>query len=333
MILDRVNYLVDTPPQEALPMPMAAARPPAADRVRAVRAFNRFYTRVIGVLDEGLLDSPFSLTEVRVLYELAHRTRPTASLVARELALDAGYLSRILRRFVKAGLARTQPSDEDARQSLLLLTPKGRRTLAQLEARSDREVVALLQRLQGTGQRQLLQAMDAIERLLGAAPPAAAPFVLRPPEPGDYGWIVHRHGALYASEYGYSAEFEGLVATIVGEFARHHDPARERCWIAERHHELVGSIFCVRGSDEVAKLRLLLVEPSARGLGIGARLIEECVRFARSHGYATLTLWTQSDLHAARHLYERAGFVRVASEPHHSFGRDLVAETWNLSLR
>jgi DNA-binding MarR family transcriptional regulator/GNAT superfamily N-acetyltransferase len=308
---------------------LAAAPPP---RVAAVRRFNRFYTRIIGVLDEGLLDSPFSLTEVRILYEIAHRAPPTASGIGRALGLDAGYLSRLIRRFVTHGLVRPRPSTTDARQTLLALTPKGRRTMAQLEARSNREVATLLGRLPAADQRQLLQSMATIERLLDPSPADAVPFVVRPPEPGDYGWIVHRHGALYAREQRYTDEFEGLVAAIVGEFARSHDPSRERCWIAERHHEVVGSILCVRSSDEVAKLRLLLVEPSARGLGIGARLVDECVRFARARAYKTLTLWTQSDLHAARHLYQQAGFQCVASESHHSFGRDLIAETWTLPL-
>lgn len=311
--------------------PAEPVGPPPA-HVHAVRRFNRFYTRLIGVLDEGFVDSSFSLTEVRILYELAHCDEATAAIVGRELALDAGYLSRILRRFRKDGLVRMQPSAADARQTLLRLTAKGRRTVTTLEARTNRDVTRLLAAVGAADERRLLQAMTTIERLLGDREAPRVPFVIRPPDPGDLGWIVHRHGALYAQEQGYTAEFEALVATIVGDFGRTHDPAKERCWIAERDGEIVGSIFAVRESDEVAKLRLLFVEPSARGLGIGARLVDECVRFARGRGYRTLKLWTQSDLHAARRLYEQAGFTLIESSPHHSFSRDLVGETWTLEL-
>jgi DNA-binding MarR family transcriptional regulator/ribosomal protein S18 acetylase RimI-like enzyme len=316
-------------------MPKAAqAERPAAPlaHVHAVRRFNRFYTRLIGALDEGFIDSAFSLTEVRILYEVAHREGTTASAVAVELALDAGYLSRMLRRFRTLGLVRTQTSAADGRQALLTLTAKGRRTVTTLEARSNREVARLLGRVTVPDERRILQAMATIERLMGEGKEPRVPFVIRPPEPGDLGWIVHRQGALYAHEEGYTVEFEALVATIVGEFGRSHDPSRERCWIAEREGEVVGSIFAVRESDDIAKLRLLYVEPSARGLGIGARLVDECVRFVRARGYKVLTLWTQGDLLPARRLYEKAGFRLVESAPHHSFGRDLVAETWTLTL-
>lgn len=315
-------------------MSSASSLAPAATglRIDAVRRFNRFYTRQIGVLDEGLLDSPFSLTEVRVLYELAHRDGPTAAALVRELGLDAGYVSRILRRFRKERLVTVRPSDADRRLLLLQLTAKGRRMLATLEDRSNAEVAATLARLGDGGQRELLRAMEAIERLLGARADSGVPFILRPPEPGDYGWIVHRHGRLYAREHGYDEQFEGLVAAIVAEFVKTQDPARERCWIAERGGEIAGSVFLVRKTDAVAKLRLLLVEPSARGLGIGRRLVDECIRFARARRYDTITLWTQSDLLAARTLYERAGFRLVAEAPHRSFGRDLVGETWELAL-
>jgi DNA-binding MarR family transcriptional regulator/GNAT superfamily N-acetyltransferase len=316
-------------------MPKAApaerGAPPLA-HVHAVRRFNRFYTRLIGALDEGFIDSPFSLTEVRILYELAHRDEATAALVGRELALDAGYLSRILRRFRKNGLVRTQASDADGRQTLLRLTTKGRRTVAALEGRTNRDVAQLLGGIDASEEPRLLHAMATIERLLGSREPPRVPFVIRPPDPGDLGWIVHRHGALYAHEQRYTVEFEALVASIVGDFGRSHDPTKERCWIAERDGEIVGSVFAVRESDEVAKLRLLFVEPSARGLGIGARLVDECVRFARLRGYRAMTLWTQSDLLAARRLYEQAGFRLVDSKPHHSFGRDLVGETWTRTL-
>src|SRR5712692_2019220 len=301
-------------------------------RVHAVRAFNRFYTREIGVLDEHLLHSPFSLTEMRVLYELAHRAAPTAADLGRDLGLDAGYLSRILRRFDARGLIRRTTSPADGRESLLQLTRKGRAAFAPLETRARAEVAALLDRLPDPEQRQVVEAMDTIARLLGDRRPDPAPYLLRSHQPGDMGWVVHRHGAIYAREWGYNAEFEALVARICADFLDHFDPTGERCWIAERHGAIVGSVFVVRHSKTVAKLRLLLVEPDARGLGIGRRLVGECVRFARDAGYRTLTLWTQSELDAARRLYQQAGFRRIHEEAHHSFGKDLVAETWELRL-
>jgi DNA-binding MarR family transcriptional regulator/N-acetylglutamate synthase-like GNAT family acetyltransferase len=301
-------------------------------RAEAVRRFNRFYTRRIGVLEEGLLRSPFSLAEARVLYELAHREQPAATELGAELGLDPGYLSRILRGFARRGLLRKEPSETDRRRSLLSLTGQGRRAFAALDTRSREQVRGMLLRLPEGGQRSLLEAMRTIEGLLEGSREARTPFVLRPPEPGDLGFVVHRHGVLYAREYGYDAEFEALVADIVARFVREHDPKRERCWIAEREGEVVGSVFLVQKSKTVAKLRLLYVEPSARGLGIGARLVGECVRFARRTGYRKVTLWTQNDLFAARHLYEKAGFRKVREEPHRSFGRDLVAETWELAL-
>jgi DNA-binding MarR family transcriptional regulator/N-acetylglutamate synthase-like GNAT family acetyltransferase len=309
-----------------------AATQPADNLIQAIRRFNRFYTRQIGVLHEGLLHSQFSLTEVRVLYELAHSDHPTATELAEELGLDAGYLSRILRGFQARGLVSRSRSDADARQSLLALTSKGRETFAMLDARSNREVGAMLDKLSPEQRSQLVASMQKIEDLLGRTPRRAAPYLLRAHQPGDMGWVVYRHGAIYAGEYGYSEEFEALVAEIAAHFLRNFDSARERCWIAERDGEIVGSIFLVKKSKTVAKLRLLLVEPSARGLGIGKRLISECVRFARQVGYKKITLWTQSELLAARHLYEQAEFRLVASQPHRSFGKDLVAETWELKL-
>ena len=305
-------------------------------RVDAVRAFNHFYTRQIGALGEHHLESPFSLTEMRVLYELAHRNAPTAAGLGRDLGLDAGYLSRILRRFETRGLIARSPAAADARQSLLRLTRKGRAAFAPLEARARADVDALLGRIARPAQRQVVDAMGTIERLLGAPRAEAnrpAPYLLRAQRPGDMGWVIHRHGAMYAREWGYNAEFEALVARICADFLNHFDPADERCWIAERHGAIVGSVFLVRKSKTVAKLRLLLVEPEARGLGIGRRLVDECIRFAREAGYRRLTLWTQSDLDAARRLYQQAGFRCVQRTPHHSFGRkDLVAETWDLTL-
>jgi DNA-binding MarR family transcriptional regulator/GNAT superfamily N-acetyltransferase len=309
-------------------MPHAAS--PA--RVDAVRAFNRFYTREIGVLDEHLLHSAFSLTEMRVLYELAHRAAPTAADLGRDLGLDAGYLSRILRRFHARGLIRRTASPTDARESLLQLTRKGAAAFTPLETRARAEVAALLARLGDGQQQQVVEAMHTIARLLGHRRPDAAPYLLRSHQPGDMGWVVQRHGAIYAREWRYNAEFEALVARICADFLDHFDPSGERCWIAERHGAIVGSVFVVRKSKTVAKLRLLLVEPAARGLGIGRRLVEECVRFARDAGYRTLTLWTQSELDAARRLYTEAGFRRVHEEAHRSFGKDLVAETWELRL-
>ena len=301
--------------------------------VEAVRRFNRFYTRQIGVLQEGLLRSPFSLAEARVLYELAHRDQPTAAELGKELGLDAGYLSRILRSFARRGLVTKRPSHSDGRENLLALTADGRAAFGLLERAARDQVGALLQPLSARGQGRLLQAMRTIETLLDpAAEPRAAPYLLRSHQPGDLGWIVHRHGVLYAEEYGFDEQFEALVAEIVAQFARHHDPRRERCWIAERDGAPIGSVMLVRQSDEVAKLRLLLVEPEARGLGIGARLVEECSRFARRAGYRKITLWTNSVLHAARRVYEKAGYRLVHEEAHHSFGQDLIGETWELTL-
>jgi DNA-binding MarR family transcriptional regulator/GNAT superfamily N-acetyltransferase len=309
---------------------MAVAEP--VDPVAAVRRFNRFYTRRIGVVDERYLDSPYSLAEVRVLYELAHRDRTTAAELARELGLDPGYLSRLLRRFDKRGFLAREPSARDGRQTLLRLTEAGRAAFAPLDDGARAQMGDLVGRLAPSDRARLVGAMGTIERLLGDAPEPRVPFLLRPHRPGDMGWIVQRHGALYAEEYGYDHEFEALVAEIVAAFLRRFDPRRERCWIAEREGENVGSVFIVKESDEVAKLRLFLVEPSARGLGIGSRLVEECVRFSRSAGYRRIRLWTQSDLLAARRIYARAGFRPVAEEPHHSFGHDLIAETWELAL-
>jgi len=300
--------------------------------VDAMRGFNRFYTKQIGVLHEGLLGSEFSLTEVRVLYELAHRKTPTATALAKELNLDPGYLSRILRRFETRRLVGKRASTTDGRQTLLSLTPRGRKVFAPLNARSHREVAAMLGPLSAAEQRQLLSAMGTIERLLGDRPAPRVPYLLRSPRPGDMGWIIHRHGALYAQEYGWDERFEALVAEIAARFIQNLDPKRERCWIAERDGNTVGSVFLVTKSKTVAQLRLLLVEPMARGLGIGNRLVRECVRFARRAGYRKIVLWTNSVLHAARHIYEETGFRLIHQESHRSFGHDLIGETWELTL-
>ncbi len=301
-------------------------------RVAAVRRFNRFYTRQIGLLEEGYLKSPFSLTEVRVLYELAHRDKPTASELSRDLGLDAGYLSRIVRRFERRRLISRARSDADGRQSHLGLTARGVAAIAPLERRSHEEIGAILGRLRGGEQVRLVEAMRAIEGILGPRPVPKVPYVLRPHQPGDMGWVVHRHGVLYAQEYGWDERFEALVLEVVAKFINGYDPKKERCWIAEKDGEIVGSVFLVKRSKTVAKLRLLLVEPKARGLGIGARLVEECIRFARQAGYRKMTLWTNSVLLAARHIYEEAGFRLVREERHRSFGHDLVGETWERKL-
>ena len=301
--------------------------------IPAVRGFNRFYTRQIGVLCEGLLKSPFSLAEVRVLYELAHRRQPAASELCKQLGLDPGYLSRILRGLEKRGLLRKSASQADGRQSLLGLTARGKDTFATLDARQSAEVAAMLHPLPAAQQSRLVQSMRVIEELLGAAPEPKTPYILRSHQPGDMGWVVHRHGVLYAQEYGYDEHFEALVAEIVARFIQHFDAKHERCWMAEREGEIVGSVFLVKKSQTVAKLRLLLVEPSARGLGIGKRLVGECLRFARQVGYKKIVLWTQSELPAARHIYQEAGFRLVQQKKHRSWGReDLVSEIWELKL-
>ena len=303
-----------------------------SQRVEAVRRFNRFYTQQIGVLTEKLLSSPFSLTEARVIYELAHHEQTTATELGNELGLDAGYLSRTLRSFKKRALIDKQPSETDGRQSILRLTEQGQGAFATLNARSHNQIEAMLNELSTEDQNRLVEAMRAIEGLLGAQPGHKVPYILRPHQPGDMGWVVHRHGVLYAEEYGWDEQFEALVASIVAEFIPHYDPKRERCWMGEMNGEIVGSVFLVKKSDTVAKLRLLLVEPKARGLGIGTRLVDECVRFARQVGYGKIMLWTNNVLLAARSIYEKVGFRMVYEEPHHSFGHDLIGETWELDL-
>ena len=304
--------------------------------IQAVRRYNRFYTQRLGLLNERLLGSPWSLTEARVLYELAHRDAPTASELARDLTLDRGYVSRMLRRFEAAGLLERERDDADGRRSHLLLTAAGRESFAALERGSSTQVARLLEPLDAAARASLAAAMTTIEQLLideRPAPVAAAPStVLRPPRPGDVGWIVERHGALYAAEFGYDATFEGLVARIAGDYLAANDPARERCWIAEHGDRRVGAVLLVRVDDETAKLRLLFVDADARGLGVGAKLVSACTAFAREAGYRRITLWTQSHLAAARKLYVDAGYVLVDRAPHRSFGLDLVAETWELVL-
>jgi DNA-binding MarR family transcriptional regulator/N-acetylglutamate synthase-like GNAT family acetyltransferase len=302
--------------------------------VAAMRRFNRFYTLKIGVLKEGLLASRFTLTEARVLYELAHREAPTATELARDLGLDPGYLSRILAGFEKKRLLKRTPSPSDGRRFHLHLTEKGRATFAPLDEASLAEVAAMLEPLPGHQRHRLVDAMEAITVALDGGANAAeeGAWTLRAPRAGDLGWIIHRQGRLYADEYGWDASFEVLVAEIVARFAKNFDPAREKCWVADRGGTVLGSIFLVRESDRVAKLRLLYVEPSARGLGVGRGLVEACIVQARAFGYRELTLWTNDILHAARRIYEGFGFKLVRSEPHHSFGKDLVGQYWSLTL-
>ena len=301
------------------------------DDVAAIRAFNRFYTARIGALRDGLLATAHPLPEARVLYELGQRDTIDAGDLRRTLELDAGYLSRLLARLERQGLLARERSPDDARRQLVALTAAGRDAYATLDARSAAEIGTLLDGLADDDRARLRAAMDTVREVLDGAPRPAA-FALRPPRPGDYGWVVQRHGALYAEEYGWDETFEALVASVVAEYAQDHDPEREAAWIAEVAGRPVGSIFCVRRDERTAKLRCLLVEPSARGLGVGAALVDACVRFAREAGYAELVLWTNDVLTGARRLYERAGFTLVASEAHRAFGHDLVGEDWALSL-
>jgi DNA-binding MarR family transcriptional regulator/GNAT superfamily N-acetyltransferase len=322
-ILDSVKYL----PDHVVMMETGLAA-----RVEAVRGFNRFYTQKIGVLREGLLASPFPLTEARILYELGRRGDLTAADLCRDLGLDAGYVSRILRSFEKRRLITRRRSADDGRQSFVALTEAGREAFALLNRRSRTEVGSLLKRLPASEQTRLVASMRSIERLLGAAPDAKPAWRLRCHGPGDMGWVVQRHGAIYAEDYGWDESFEAMVAEIIAKFIQNYDPARERCWIAECDGVAAGSVFLVRHSDSIAKLRLLIVDPAARGLGIGAALVDECLRFAGAAGYRRVTLWTQSILTAARRIYQAAGFRLTRAEPHKSFGHDLVGEYWERKL-
>jgi DNA-binding MarR family transcriptional regulator/GNAT superfamily N-acetyltransferase len=300
-----------------------------AGQVAMVRRFNRFYTRQIGLLDEGLLNSAFTLTEVRILYELAHHQGLRAVDITRALDIDTGYLSRILKKFEARGLVARTPSETDAREAILALTEQGRRAFEPIDQASHTQVAAMLARLSPAQRSRLVDAMSTIQHLLDNT---GSQYILRPLASGDIGWIIHRHGVLYAEEYGWDETFEALVAEIAGAFVRTFDPAWENCWVAERQGDIVGSVFLVRDSDEVAKLRLLYVEPAARGLGIGRRLVEECLRFARTKGYRRVTLWTNDVLVSARRIYEASGFRLVKEEPHRSFGKDLVGQYWELRL-
>lgn len=306
--------------------------PDSTSHIEAVRRFNRFYTKQIGVLDEGLLKSQFPLTEARVLYELAHHEQTTATELGAELGLDAGYLSRILSSFEKQNLLAKHPSPTDGRQTLLQLTEQGQAQFALINVRSRQAIGAMLDTLTEGDQQRLVAAMQTVEELLGAPPERRVPYLLRPHQPGDMGWVVYRHAVLYTNEYGWDETFEALVAEIAAKFIQNFNAKAERCWIAEMNGAIVGSVFLVQQSTEVAKLRLLYVESNARGLGIGARLVDECIRFARRAGYRKITLWTNSVLTAARHIYAKAGFQLIHSEPQHNFGQDLISETWELEL-
>jgi len=306
------------------------------DRIAAVRRFNRFYTRQIGVLRKTYLDSPYSLGEMRVLYEIANGEAVTAKAIGRALDLDAGYLSRVLRNFERRGLITRKASEKDARQSNLALTERGRQAFEPAEKRSQRDVADMLDKLKSRDQSHLVSAMSIIEQLLGeprSAPSGNLAYTLRAPRFGDFGWIVSRHAVLYAQEYGWGEPFEGLCAQIVANFVNNYDPTCERCWIAEMNGENVGCVMLVKDDvPGVARLRLLLVDPKARGLKLGTRLVDECVNFARAGGYRKMTLWTHSILTAARRTYEKAGFTLTSSEPRHTWGKDVVAEFWDMEL-
>ena len=304
---------------------------PPPERVAALRRFNRFYTQKIGVLDRGYLQSPFSLAEARVLYELAQRLESTASELSAQLGLDTGYLSRILARLQSQQLIRRAPAEQDARQRLIQLTAKGQKAASALDLRSEKQAGSLLAQLPDSKQAGLVQAMTEIQSVLGDRP-AGEPYVIRTHRSGDLGWIVYRHAALYSQEYGWHQPFEALVLEIAASFLKNYDPSCERCWVAERSGETLGCVLLVKHSKQIAQLRLLLVEPSARGLGIGKRLVDECVRFAREAGYKKMMLWTHSNLTAARAIYQKAGFQLIGTDSHEDFGPRLTSETWEAVL-
>jgi len=313
-------------------MGKAVSSTPPASHVSAVRAFNRFYTQRIGVLQRGVLQSPYSLTEVRVLYELANGPDLTATEIQRLLGVDPGYLSRILRNFERSGMLLRQRSQKDGRQSLIRLTAQGRKVFAALNARQSRDVQRMLQSVAAPARKKLIGSMQAIQKVLNGKPAESGKVSLRTHRPGDMGWVMFRHGILYNSEYGWDERFEALVGEIVVNFIKDFDAGRERCWIAELDGERVGSVFLVKDTANVAKLRLLLVEPVARGHGVGKLLVSECIDFARKAGYDKLTLWTNSVLDAARHIYEATGFKLVKEEKHSRFGDKLTGQYWEIAL-
>jgi DNA-binding MarR family transcriptional regulator/GNAT superfamily N-acetyltransferase len=303
-----------------------------ASAVERIRHFNRFYTRFLGVLDEHLLASPFSLTEARILFEIAREESVTAGALRTRLGVDAGYVSRVIGGLERRGIITRSRSDDDARRRPITLTSPGRAAFEALDRAADDQVLAMLRGLSPADERALTDCLSSVEALLGHQEPDAPRVTLRQPGPGEFGWVVSRHGSLYAAEYGWDASFEALVARIVADFMAGHDPRAERAWIADVGGEAVGSVFCVRDSDLVARLRLLLVEPSARGFGIGGQLVDECIRFARSAGYGEMVLWTNSVLEDARRIYERAGFELIAEDTNERFGKELVGQDWRLVL-
>lgn len=309
-------------------------QPGVSGEIAKFRHFNRMYTRYIGTLNEGLLDSEYSLAEARVLWELANRNAPKASEIAEDLGMDPGYLSRLLGKFERDGLLQKKTSEQDGRYAELVLTTRGKSVFKKLNERSNEQADAALQGLPPAARTELIQCMQSIEQLLIKTDRARGPYVLRPHRVGDMGWIVYREGLGYAEQYGWDATFEALVANIVCDFITHFEPARERCWIAEVEGQHMGHVFLVKHPSEAntAKLRLLFVEPSARGMGLGHALVNECVQFARTAGYRKIVLWTQSMLTAAHRIYQGAGFVLVKEQPHHSFGHDLVGQEWELDL-
>ena len=309
----------------------AVRRPAFEDPIAAVRAFNRLYTNVIGVLRGGYLGTPYSLTEARLLFELGQRDRTEVTALRRGLDIDAGYLSRILSRFEADQLITRAKSGADARRQVIALTPAGRELQRRLDARAAEQIGALLASLGENAQRRLVASVREITQVLTDAPPPRA-YLLRAPRPGDLGWVIERQAAGYSAEFGWDQTYEALVARILADYVDHRDPAREAAWIAEADGERVGSVFCVRKSDTVAQLRLLYVDPAARGLGIGSKLVEECLRFARAAGYTEMMLWTNSVLADARRIYQRAGFELAGEEPHHSFGVDLTGQHWSRAL-
>jgi DNA-binding MarR family transcriptional regulator/GNAT superfamily N-acetyltransferase len=301
-----------------------------SERVEAIRRFNRLYTRRIGLLGEGHLDSPYSLTEARILYELAHKPAITARALCDALGLDQGYVSRILARFAKQGLVEKHLSPDDGRAQNLVLTKAGKKAFAALDMRAHAEIAALLRTKPETAQRRMVQSTRTLEGILDE--PQRSSIFIRSPKAGDLGWIVYRHGVLYADEYGWGARFEALVAQIVADFGKNADPLRERCWVAERDGDIVGAVFLARDDDRTARLRLLYVEPEARGEGLGRRLVDLCIGFARDNGYRKLVLWTHDVLLSARKIYQAAGFRLIDSDSHRAFGKDVVSENWELDL-
>lgn len=305
----------------------------AGTRIAAFRRFNRFYTQKIGVLDRTYLQSEFSVGEARVLYELAQRGETTASEISANLGLDMGYLSRILAKLEGQQLIRRAPAERDARQRLIQVTPKGKKAMSTLDSRSEEQAGSLLAKLTDPQQANVLQAMSQIQAALGDSQATGEPYIIRTHRTGDLSWIAYRHAVLYSQEYGWNQAFEALVLEITARFLKHYDPETECCWVAERSGEILGFVLLVKRSKQIAKLRLLLVEPSARGLGIGKRLVEACIRFAREKGYKKIVLWTHSNLTAARGIYQKAGFRLVSTGSHEDFGPRVTAETWELALR